>query len=109
MRKFADRIALVTGGAAGIGRALCEQLAGAGAFVVVTDINAPGAEKVAAEIRERGGRATAQALDVSSETEVEQVVSEVSSTHKRLDYIFNNAAAAIVGEFRDGNLADFRR
>jgi NAD(P)-dependent dehydrogenase (short-subunit alcohol dehydrogenase family) len=109
MRRFADQIALVTGGAAGIGCALCEQLAVGGAFVVVTDINAVGAEHVAAEIRQRGGRATAKAMDVSSETEVEQVVGEVVSTHKRLDYMFNNAAAAVVGEFRDGNVADFRR
>lgn len=109
MREFSDRVALVTGGAAGIGRALCEQLATAGAFVMVTDIDKAGAEQVAEEIRQRGGRAAAKALDVSSETEMEQVVTDVASTHRRLDYMFNNAAAAVVGELRDGNVADFRR
>jgi NAD(P)-dependent dehydrogenase (short-subunit alcohol dehydrogenase family) len=99
----------VTGAAAGIGRALCEQLAADGAFVAVTDINGAGAEEVAADIRQRGGRAEAMILDVSSETEVAQAVSAVASGHGRLDYLFNNAAVAVVGEFRDGNITDFRR
>ena len=109
MHKLEHRVALVTGGASGLGRALCEQLAADGAFVIVTDINADGAEQIAAAIRQRGGRAAAMALDVSRETEVEQAVDEVVSTHGRLDYMINNAAVAIVGELRDGNVADFRR
>ena len=109
MPKLENRIALVTGGASGIGRALCEQLATEGAFVVVTDINLTGAEAVAAAIRQCGGQATAVALDVSSEGQFEQVVGDVVTTYGRLDYMFNNAAVAIVGEFRDGNSADFRR
>ena len=109
MPKLQDRVALITGGASGIGRALCERLASDGAFAVVTDINVAGAEEVAAAIRQRGGRAAAVALDVSHEAEVQQVVSDVVASHGRLDYVFNNAAVAIVGEFRDGNLADFRR
>ena len=109
MRILENRVALVTGGASPLGRALCEQLAANGAFVVVTDINIAGAQEVAAGIRQRGGRAEAAALDVSQEPQVLQVVSGVVSTHGRLDYMFNNAAVAIVGEFRDGNLTDFRR
>src|SRR5206468_10226121 len=49
------------------------------------------------------------AVDVSRETEVERTVSDIVATHGRLDYMFNNAAVAIVGELRDGNVADFRR
>ena len=109
MPKLENRVALVTGGASGLGRALCEQLAADGAFVVVTDINVAGAEQVATTIRQRGGRAEAVALDISREAEVEQVVGDVVATHGRLDYLFNNAAVAIVGELRDGNVADFRR
>jgi len=99
----------VTGGASGIGQALCEELARAGALVIVGDINIAGAEEVAAAIRQRGGRAQAKELDVSREADVHKTVSEVVATHGRLDYMFNNAAAAIVGELRDGNVADFRR
>lgn len=109
MREDENRIALVTGGASGIGRALCEKLAADGAIVVVADINVSGAEDVAAAIRQRIGRSTAVLLDVSREVEFQKVVSDVVAAHGRLDYLFNNAAAAIVGEFRDGNVADFRR
>jgi NAD(P)-dependent dehydrogenase (short-subunit alcohol dehydrogenase family) len=108
-REVENRVALVTGGASGIGRALCEKLAADGAVVVVADINVPGAEEVAAAIRQRAGRAAAVLLDVSLEAEFQKVVSDVAAAHGRLDYLFNNAAAAIVGEFRDGNVADFRR
>ena len=108
-REFENRIALVTGGASGIGRALCEKLAADGAVVVVADINATGSEEVAVAIRQRAGRATAVLLDVSRETEFQKVVSDVVAAQGRLDYLFNNAAVAIVGEFRDGNVADFRR
>ena len=109
MHKLANRSALVTGGASGIGRALCEQLAADGAFAIVADINIGQAEEVAAAIRQHGGRAEAVSLDVSREAEVQQVVSHVVAAHGRLDYMFNNAAVAIVGEIRDGNVADFRR
>ena len=109
MPKLQNRVAIVTGGASGIGRALCEALAGDGAVVIVADINLSGAQEVAANIERRGGRATARHLDVSLEAQVEQAVNEVVAAHGQLDYMFNNAAIAAVGEFRDGNMADFRR
>ena len=62
-RKLEGRVALVTGGASGIGRALCEKLAADGASVVVSDINVAGAEEVAAAIRQRGGRTEAAQLE----------------------------------------------
>jgi short-subunit dehydrogenase len=77
--------------------------------MVVVDINQAGAEQVAAAIRQRGGRAKGIHLDVSDEAAVQQLVSEVVATHGQLDCMFNNAGIAAVGEFRDGNLADFRR
>jgi len=108
-RKLESRVALVTGGASGIGRALCEKLAADGASVVVSDINVAGAEEVAAAIRQRGGRTEAAQLDVSLAPEVDKLVNDVAATHGRLDYMFNNAAVAVVGELRDGNVADFGR
>jgi NAD(P)-dependent dehydrogenase (short-subunit alcohol dehydrogenase family) len=108
-KRMVGNVALVTGGASGLGRALSEALAMDGAFVVVADINGSKAEEVAAGIRHRGGSAEAAPLDVSSEAEVGQFVSKVVAAHGRLDFMFNNAAVAIVGELRDGNAADFRR
>ncbi|PYJ92858.1 MAG: hypothetical protein DME23_26865, partial [Verrucomicrobia bacterium] len=85
-RKLESRVALVTGGASGIGRALCEKLAADGASVVVSDINVAGAEEVAAAIRQRGGRTEAAQLDVSLAPEVDKLVNDVAATHGRLDY-----------------------
>jgi NAD(P)-dependent dehydrogenase (short-subunit alcohol dehydrogenase family) len=99
----------VTGGAAGIGRALCERLADFRARVVVADINAAGAEEVATAIRARGGQAEAALVDVSNWTQVESLITNTVAMHGHLDFMFNNAAIAAVGEFRDGNLEDFRR
>ena len=107
---FRDSISIVTGGAAGIGRAICAQLAAAGArAIIVADINAEAAEQTASEICKSGGRAESAHLDVSNQAQVDALVSNTVANHGRLDFMFNNAAIAAVGEFRDGNLADFRR
>src|SRR5436853_2513329 len=90
-------VALVTGGATGIGRALCEELAARGVFVVVADINQAGAKEVASALAQRGWGAEAVALDVSRATDVEAVVNEAATRHGQLDFIFNNAAVAAVG------------
>jgi NAD(P)-dependent dehydrogenase (short-subunit alcohol dehydrogenase family) len=109
MRKLEQPLAIVTGGASGIGRALCHKLVAAGVFPVVADINLPGAQAVSAAIRQGGADSEAAGLDVSREAEVQQLVDGVVARHGRVDYMFNNAAVAIVGEFRDGNIPDFRR
>jgi NAD(P)-dependent dehydrogenase (short-subunit alcohol dehydrogenase family) len=109
MPAFHGRTAIVTGGAAGIGRALCERLAEHGTRVVVADINGHGAEEVAALIRQRGAQAEAVQADVSDAAQVDTLIQGVAAEHGRLDFMFNNAAIAAVGELRDGNIEDFRR
>ena len=80
------RVALVTGGGNGIGRATCHALAQAGAQVAVTDIDHAAAAKVAAEI---GGEA--HRLDVADEALVGDVVAAIAARHGRLDILVNNA------------------
>lgn len=80
------RVALVTGGGNGIGRATCHALAQAGAQVAVTDLDAEAAGRVAAEI---GG--APYRLDVADEAEVRAVVEEIAARHGRIDVLVNNA------------------
>ncbi|MES1240901.1 MAG: SDR family oxidoreductase [Acidobacteriota bacterium] len=101
MSPFKDAVALVTGAASGLGRALSEEMARRGAVVVVTDLDEAGARAVADGIVASGGRASAAALDVSRADDVRRVVEEAAAAHGRLDYLFNNAGFAVVGQVQD--------
>jgi pyridoxal 4-dehydrogenase len=83
-----DRVAIVTGAAQGIGRAIAEKLDAEGATVAVADVNAEGAEEAAAGL-ERG---QAIECDVSSEESVNAMVSAVLEEHGKVDALVNNAA-----------------
>ncbi len=109
MSDFAGQVAIVTGGASGIGRALCEALAREGARVVVADRNQEGARAVAERIAKEGGAARAEALDVADALAVKKVVEETAAREGRLDLLFNNAGIAIGGELRDMTAEHWRR
>lgn len=98
LRTFNDAVAIVTGGASGIGRALAEDLARRGAHVVLADRQTELGQEVATDINTRWGTANAVELDVTDFAAVERVVQETVQTHGRLDYIFNNAGLAVAGE-----------
>ena len=98
---FKNKIAVVTGGASGIGRAICESMGRQGATVIVSDIDTAGANQVAEAILERGGNARAEHLDVTSEEDIKNLIQQTAAEHGRLDYMFNNAGIAIQGEVRD--------
>jgi NAD(P)-dependent dehydrogenase (short-subunit alcohol dehydrogenase family) len=91
MGNFSDRVAIVTGGGSGIGRAVCLQLASEGAHVVVADVKEDRANAVAAEIAASGASASAAVGDLSDAEVVERVVAETMSTHGRIDVLVANA------------------
>ena len=95
------RVAVVTGAASGIGLATAEVLAGAGARVVLGDLDAEGAEKAAAAIREAGGEAVAQATNVAKRAEVKALIARASGEWGGLDVLCN-----VAGIPSDGPLGD---
>lgn len=93
MDQFKDKVAIVTGGASGIGQAVCEELCRRGTQVVIADINDTQAQELAEAIGATGGRAQATYLDVANHDLVQNLVADTVSRYGRLDYMFNNAAA----------------
>ena len=91
-----DRVAIVTGGAQGLGEALCQRLADEGAHIVVADINFDGASATAAAIQERTGRSSIPArVDVRLEDEVATAVDLAMTTFGHLDICVANAGVLI--------------
>jgi NAD(P)-dependent dehydrogenase (short-subunit alcohol dehydrogenase family) len=109
LRTYRDAVAVVTGGASGIGRALAEELSRRGAEVVVADLQADLAEEVAAGIRARGGQATAEFLDVTDFAAVQRLVGATADARGRIDYLFNNAGIAVLGELVHYQIEDWYR
>lgn len=97
--RFTGKVAIVTGGASGIGRAACLRLASEGCHVAVIDIDANGAEGVAAECAKHAVETLALRADVSDEKDMESAVANVLARFKKLDYLVSNAG--IEGAMKD--------
>jgi NAD(P)-dependent dehydrogenase (short-subunit alcohol dehydrogenase family) len=91
MMRLAERVAMVTGGGAGIGRAIVLAMAREGADVLVADIQQGAAEAVVKEVRDLGRRAAAMLLDVTQGSQVEQVIADGIRQFGRIDILVNNA------------------
>lgn len=89
---FAGRTVVVTGGASGIGRAIALTFAAHGARVAIADLNAAGADAVAAEIVAAGGQATAMHSDLGDPAAPGNIIREAASSHGSIDVVVHNAA-----------------
>ena len=98
------KVAIVTGGGSGLGRAGALALARAGARVAVTDVSADGAASAADAITQAGGDAIGLACDAGDSKSVQAMIAEVAARCGRIDVLYNNAGIAPVGE--DGSVAD---
>ncbi len=105
MKKLENKVALVTGAADGIGAATAELLAAEGASVVVTDIDLPGARRIA---EKAGNRSLALHLDVCQEQEWASVMATVQEEFGRLDVLVNNAGGSGAGTIESTSVDDFR-
>ncbi|QKE63388.1 SDR family oxidoreductase [Aquipseudomonas campi] len=105
---FSGKVALVTGGAAGIGRATALAFAGEGLQVVVSDVDVVGGEGTVQLIREAGGDAAFVRCDVTREAEVKVLMERTLAAYGRLDYAFNNAGIEIEkGKLAEGSEAEY--
>ena len=101
MSRLDGKIAIITGAAAGIGRATAERVAAEGARTVVADLNAEGAQEVAAKIAAAGGEATAVQADLGDTGSVRAMIEAAVTAYGGLDILHNNAAATRLAATRD--------
>jgi NAD(P)-dependent dehydrogenase (short-subunit alcohol dehydrogenase family) len=103
------KVALVTGGASGIGRGCADTLAAQGAAVVITDVQDDKGAEVAAAITKAGGKCEYLPHDVTDEAAWVSVIGQVKARHGRLDILVNNAGIGIGGSILEMTLADWRK
>jgi 3-hydroxybutyrate dehydrogenase len=107
--KLANQVAIVTGAAGGLGRAIARKFATEGAQVVIADLDGRAAETTAATITQSGGRASALAMDVTDEAAVNDGVAKVAREHGRIDVLVSNAGIQIVHPLEEFTYAEWKR
>ncbi len=105
---FSGKVAVVTGGASGIGGELSRVLCQRGAQVVIADLDLKKAQTLSDNLETNGYTSQAVHLDVTNHAQVDEVVDSVMSEHGRIDLMFNNAGIGVGGEFQHVG-ADFWR
>ena len=109
MTSLNGKVALITGAASGLGKAIAELYAQHGASVAIADINQQAADAVASEINAAGGKAIGVAMDVTSEDAVNAGTDQVVAAFGRLDILISNAGVQIVSPIVDFKFADWKK
>jgi NAD(P)-dependent dehydrogenase (short-subunit alcohol dehydrogenase family) len=107
MNRLANKIAIISGGATGMGGAASKLFAAEGARVAIIDRNLAAAEATAAEIRGAGGVAEAFAADVSDEAQVQQAVAAVEARFGAVTVLFNHAGTIVIKPFLETTLTEW--
>ncbi|MDE2686996.1 MAG: SDR family oxidoreductase [Chloroflexota bacterium] len=107
--RLEGKAAIITGGASGIGRAICELFAEEGARLTIADIDVEGGEQTLASVRVAGGEAQFIATDVSKEADVQAMVQAAADAYGAVNILVNDAAAFVFGEVQDISDADWAR
>ncbi len=102
-----NKLAIVTGGGSGIGKAICECFAEQGAIVCILDIQESGGLAAEAEIKSKGGRATYFRCDVANQTEVISIFQQITKTFEKIDLLVNCAGVAHIANLEATTEADF--
>jgi short-subunit dehydrogenase len=106
---FKNKVAVITGGASGIGKALGDQFAERGAQVGLVDMDADGVEASAQALRQRGFAAIGQACDVTSEKACANAIGAVQAEYGGVDILVNNAGITLREAFVDTRVAAYRK
>jgi 3-hydroxybutyrate dehydrogenase len=107
--KLDGKVAVVTGAASGIGRAIALLMADAGAAIAIADLNQGGADAVAEEIRGKGGKAIGVAMDVTNEEAVNNGIDRVASEFGSIDVLVSNAGIQIVNPIENYSYSDWKK
>jgi len=107
--RLKNKVALVTGAASGIGKAIAMRFAGAGAIVAIADLDKAAAAGVVAEIARSGGRALPVVLDVTDEKQVNSCVDELVNRHGNIDVLVSNAGIQIVESIEQFSFCDWKK
>jgi len=109
MDRVKGKVAIITGGAGGLGRAEAILLADEGACVVVTDIDEAAIEKVSVAINSRGGKCIHIRHDVTSESDWSRAIKKTLAEFEKLDILVNNAGVIFYKKIIDTSLSEWRR
>ena len=108
-RVLADKVAIVTGGAQGLGRAISERLASDGCAVVIADVNEQGAKEAAAAVSEAtGARVFGARVDVTREADVEKLFEDAERAFGRVDVVVSNAGILIAEPIAEADAEKWR-
>src|SRR5215471_8825804 len=109
MQPFTNKVIIITGAASGIGRELSKQLAEAGAKLLLCDVQEEKLDELVTQIQHFRGTAEACTFDVTNATAFEQAVQYTINKYGVIDYLFNNAGVANMGEMQDLEIRHWKK